>query len=780
LIHFYKRLNENLKPVNGKTSVVVNNPIMTSIIRLTPVSGGGEETPHCYLLDVDGFNILLDCGWDSNFNMEFIKELKKHVSKIDAILLSYPDQLHLGALPYLVGSLGVSCPIYATVPVYKMGQMFLYDVYQARHNIEEFALYTLDEVDMAFEKITQLKYNQSVSLKGKGQGITITPLPAGHMIGGTMWKIVKDGEEDIVYAVDYNHKKERHLNGCDIDKITRPSLLITDAFNATYNQPKRRLRDEQLMTNILSTLRNSGNVLVCVDTAGRVLELAHMVDQLWSNKDSGLLAYSLALLNNVSYNVVEFAKSQIEWMSEKLMKVMGERKSNPFQFKHLKLCHSMAEVNKVPAPKVVLASMHDLEAGFARELFMAWCSNSKHSVILTSRCGEGTLGADLIKNGGDRVISLNVKRRVKLTGTELEQFRLKEREANRKLHTSLVEEAIDESSDSDEEMEGAARPGGVAGKVKHDILMKPEIKKQTGFFKSNKSKYPMFPFHEEKIKYDDYGEVIRYEDFMDVSESVAQGVDLSSPPPDQEPEDEPETTEVPTKCVSSLQNFKVNASIQYIDFEGRTDGESIYKLLTALRPRRIILVRGSESNLKAMGSFCRDLVGGGDRADKVFMPRNGEIVDATTERFIYQVRLRDSLFGNLLFSKAKSGQQAWVAWVEGVIKMADDTPDIIEGTDPKSEGELEKAVIPVLEPIQVDDAAGHPTSFVNEVKLSDFKLVLTRNGIPSEFQQGNLTCGHSGNVLLRRHESGRVMLEGCLSDDYYLIRNLLYQQYAIV
>ena len=31
---------------------------------------------------------------------------------------------------------------------------------------------------------------------------------------------------------------------------------------------------------------------------------------------------------------------------------MGERKSNPFQFKHLKLCHSMAEVNKVPAPKV--------------------------------------------------------------------------------------------------------------------------------------------------------------------------------------------------------------------------------------------------------------------------------------------------------------------------------------------------------------------------------------------------------------------------------------------
>jgi len=78
--------------------------------------------------------------------------------------------------------------------------------------------------------------------------------------------------------------QERHLNGCDIDRLPRPSLLITDAYNATYVQPKRRQRDEQLMTNILSTLRNGGNVLVAVDTAGRVLELAHMVDQLWSNK----------------------------------------------------------------------------------------------------------------------------------------------------------------------------------------------------------------------------------------------------------------------------------------------------------------------------------------------------------------------------------------------------------------------------------------------------------------------------------------------------------------
>ena len=55
-----------------------------------------------------------------------------------------------------------------------------------------------------------------ILVSGKGHGLQITPLPAGHMLGGTIWKIVKDGEEEIVYAVDYNHKKERyeHMYTC--------------------------------------------------------------------------------------------------------------------------------------------------------------------------------------------------------------------------------------------------------------------------------------------------------------------------------------------------------------------------------------------------------------------------------------------------------------------------------------------------------------------------------------------------------------------------------------
>merc|ERR1712133_19851 len=294
-------------------------------------------------------------------------------------------------------------------------------------------------------------------------------------------------------------------------------------------------------------------------------------------------------------------------------------------------------------------------------------------------------------------------------------------------------------------------------KVKHDIVMKPEsAKKQTGFFKSNKSRYPMYPCHEEKIKYDDYGEIIRPEDFMDTSEPVNNLDSHMLHPQEEEEEEVQDKEEVPTKCVASTQNFAVKCGVQFIDFEGRTDGESIFKLLQQLRPRRAILVRGSQQSLNSLRDFCSEVVEG---ENNIFVPKNGEWVDATTERFIYQVRLRDSLFSTLKFSKAKDAQ---LAWLDGVIKMIDD-----ERTDLKplveedqKEGEpvideeeqlKDKPAIPMLVALPEESVQGHDTNFVNELKLSDFKLVLTRNGIPSEFQMGNLMCGVNSNVQLRRH-----------------------------
>ncbi|XP_075145543.1 cleavage and polyadenylation specificity factor subunit 2 [Haematobia irritans] len=751
---------------------------MTSIIKLHTISGAMDESPPCYILQIDEVKIMLDCGWDEKFDANFIKEVKRHVHSIDAVLLSHPDVYHLGALPYLVGKLGLHCPIYATIPVHKMGQMFMYDLYMSHFNMYDFDLFSLDDVDAAFDKIIQLKYNQTVSLKGKGYGIAITPLPAGHMIGGTIWKILKVGEEDIVYATDFNHKKERHLNGCELERLQRPSLLITDAFNALYQQARRRARDEKLMTNILQTLRGNGNVLIAVDTAGRVLELAHMLDQLWKNKESGLMAYTLALLNNFSYNVIEFAKSQIEWMSDKLMKTFEGARNNPFQFKHMQLCHSLAELALLPGPKVVLASEQDMESGFARELFVQWAGNPNNSIIFTSRTSQGTLAMDLVDNHTPgRKIELDIRRRVELEGAELEEYlRIQGEKVNRLIVKQDVEE--ESSSDSDDDIEMSIITG------KHDIVIRPEGKQHTGFFKSNKRHHVMFPFHEEKIKCDEYGEIINLEDYRIADMAYEFSMEEANKENVKKEEIKGEKTKIdedvqllekPTKCISQRKTIEINAQIQRIDFEGRSDGESMLKILSQLRPRRVIVVHGMEDATEAVTKHCEQNIGA-----RVFAPRKGEIIDVTTETHIYQVRLTEGLVAQLQFQKGKDAEVAWVDARIGVRTQAiDATPSQgNEADNDVTEATQEEKTL-TLESLETDEIPVHNSVLINELKLSDFKQILMRNNINSEFSGGVLWCCN-GSLALRRIDTGKVTMEGCLSEEYYKIRELLYEQYAIV
>ena len=69
---------------------------MTSIIRFEAISGVLNESPPSYILQVDEFRFLLDCGLDEMMSETYLNQLAKHVKQIDAVLISYPDSQHLG------------------------------------------------------------------------------------------------------------------------------------------------------------------------------------------------------------------------------------------------------------------------------------------------------------------------------------------------------------------------------------------------------------------------------------------------------------------------------------------------------------------------------------------------------------------------------------------------------------------------------------------------------------------------------------------------------------
>src|SRR4051812_27183467 len=95
----------------------------------------------------------------ANINFRYIKH-------IDAILVSHGDLDHLGALPYFITKLGLTCPVYGTVPVYEMGRRTLLDAVMSRSDNEDFTLFSELDVITAFDKMIQLRFMQTETLKG--------------------------------------------------------------------------------------------------------------------------------------------------------------------------------------------------------------------------------------------------------------------------------------------------------------------------------------------------------------------------------------------------------------------------------------------------------------------------------------------------------------------------------------------------------------------------------------------------------------------------------------
>ena len=74
----------------------------------------------------------------------------------------------------------------------------------------------------------------------------------------------------------------------------------------------------------------------------------------------------------------------------------------------------------------------------------------------------------------------------------------------------------DSDSDMDTDLEPTSPVGLITKQLKtprHDLMVSEETKSRATFFKQTKS-FPMFICYEYKPKWDDYGEIIRPEDYM--------------------------------------------------------------------------------------------------------------------------------------------------------------------------------------------------------------------------------------------------------------------------
>jgi len=734
---------------------------MPAIIRFTPYSGVKDEEPYCYLLEIDGFRILLDCGWFDFFDTKALEPLRRVAKTIDAILISHPDMKHLGAIPYAYAKLGLTCPVYATLPVFDMGKIFVVDAYLNRARREDFDLYTMADITAAFDekRWVTLKYSQRHQFVGKGSGITITPYQAGHMIGGSIWYITKDTDE-IMYAVNYNNIKDRHLKETAMLNFKMPSLLITDAYNASTVQEKRKQRDQALMETISDALYKRGNVLIPADSAGRVLELAFFLEQNWklNMKNFKTLGFKLVLFARKYFNPIHYAQKMTEWMSDDAS-VFADSQKSPFEFENLEFCTELADLEKYRDPIVVLASSDSLETGPSRDIFAKWAGNEKNVVIFVTRGPPNSLTRKLVDNLKTDHIHLQLKKKIPLEGSELAEYNYKKMKENiiQKKASFVEDDSSSDEEDKDMDIEPLANTSG----YRYDILL-TDAAATGGFFKQSKH-HPMFPVVEHRFKSDEYGEIIQPDDFVMASVPEVSEADKNKK---DRMEMEEILPDIPSKCLVEEVDLTIKCTMKYIDFEGLADGRSIKEYLKLVAAKKMLIVGGSESATKSLyeaaianataAAAGRDSTKSTQVEGSIYVPNRFESIDASSTTNIFRVKMTDELVSSIKMSKHGDYE---LGYVNSLMKVEDDN-DIL------------------LEPLPLASANDRSPLFIGEVSLAQFKSLLQKEGHQADFASGVLICDNE--VAIRKTATGKVTIEGGLTENYFKIRDLLYQQYAIL
>lgn len=336
----------------------------SDVVAVTPLVGGGSSDGVCSLLELGDRRILLDCGCSITDRYSDLLSTVGRLNgllrgnRLDAILISHADIHHIGLLPMLFrANNGLSADallttkIICTTPIYKFGQLVLYDflLNKLMEGSADPPTYEFDDIDKAFHRVTKAKFNQDISIvddkavadnsiaitnSSESSPIVVSALRSGRTIGGSMWRI-RSGPTEILYMMDINLKKELVLDGVNINQLPpSPALVVLDgscvgrgmsmlpssghALNEGGARRSRREKDESqaLLTFLLQKMRGGSNVLIPCETAGRSLELLQLLGKFWFEQKLGL--YHLVFLSHMATNVPEFARTQLEWMSDSL------------------------------------------------------------------------------------------------------------------------------------------------------------------------------------------------------------------------------------------------------------------------------------------------------------------------------------------------------------------------------------------------------------------------------------------------------------------------------
>ncbi|MGO8807573.1 MAG: MBL fold metallo-hydrolase [Candidatus Bathyarchaeia archaeon] len=206
------------------------------------------------------------------------------------------------------------------------------------------------------------------------QDMKVDMYPAGHVAGACMTGINVDGKS-LLYTGDFCLHNTEILEGCNVNVLPKePDVLISEStYGGKNRQPRGELID-QLFSEIKTTLRHRGNVLIPTFAFHRSQEMAKRIDQAIEN--GTLPNYNVYMLSKLANRITKIFNA-----NKDVFEQGTKQRTKPFEYKHVREIDRTTEIEE---PSIVVCTPGFGHAGASLALLNEWAEIEENTVIVTS------------------------------------------------------------------------------------------------------------------------------------------------------------------------------------------------------------------------------------------------------------------------------------------------------------------------------------------------------------------------------------------------------------
>lgn len=365
-------------------------------------------TGSCYLLEVDGINIMVDCGmFQGGGDAERLnqKPLPFDISTVDYLILTHAHIDHSGRLPWLIKQ-GFQGKFIATQPTIQLSELMFIDSAKIqeydlkRKRVKTLSLYTVKDAINALSYFQALDYNK---IRMLSDNVELELYNSGHILGASIVKltVVESGsKKTIVFSGDLGHVQQKIVNPPAVLE-SADYIVVESTYGDRIHLPRKKsvkLLHEELSRGFL----NQGNIIIPSFAVERTQEILYELNHFYENGEfTNFPVYFDTPLGISATKIYSGFADYYNSVAQDLVK----KGDDPFDFPNLIITkRGNGNKNNFSRNGIIIAGSGMCTGGRVIGYLKKNISNPNSTIIFVGYQAEGTLGREISENAREVII----------------------------------------------------------------------------------------------------------------------------------------------------------------------------------------------------------------------------------------------------------------------------------------------------------------------------------------------------------------------------------------